>query len=161
MSDDRLPHPTADAYERACAALEKLYERAQSAEAERDRLRQDPVEMSGKHRQAAKDRDEARDELLRKADLVAVLDDDVATEQEQVRAAVYVVMIQDRHADPEPYVFSTAEAAIAYARQHALEYASSPDDVEEEPVDGWLYHARYSGESDSVWVIEKELWDAP
>lgn len=71
---------------------------------------------------------------------------------------VYVVMVDDRHDDPEPFVFTTAEAAIEYARQTAIDSATRPDDVEEEPApDGWLYHARYSVEGDAVWVIEKEL----
>lgn len=72
--------------------------------------------------------------------------------------ALYVAMICDRHTDPEPYVFSTAEAAIAYARDKATEYARDPDDLDEPQVpDGWLYYATYSGEDDSVWVIEKVL----
>lgn len=70
---------------------------------------------------------------------------------------IYVAMINDRHTDPEPYMFSTAEAAIEYARRCAHEYAHQPEDVEEDEIGGWLYYASYSGESDSVWVIEKEL----
>lgn len=71
---------------------------------------------------------------------------------------VYVAMIADRHADPEPYVFSTPEAAIAYARSQAAEFAHDPDDIDESHLPkGWLYHATYSVEGDSVWVIEKEL----
>ena len=69
-------------------------------------------------------------------------------------------MICDRHADPEPYVFSTAEAAIAYASACALAYAHSPEQVEETSVNGWLYYAKYSVEDDSVWVVEKEM-DTP
>lgn len=72
---------------------------------------------------------------------------------------LYVVMINDRHTDPEPYVFSTPEAAIDYARSEAHEYARTPEGVEEEPIEGWLYYARYSGEGDSVWVIAKTLDD--
>jgi cell division protein YceG involved in septum cleavage len=70
---------------------------------------------------------------------------------------VYVTMIEDRHSDPEPYVFSTAEAAIAYARACAREYAHSPDDVQETNVEGWLYSATYSVEGDSVRVVEKTI----
>ena len=144
---------------------------------ERDRLRQDLVEMSGKHRQAAKDRDEARADAegMRVACALYGVGVDpeghyadtpgartrqllhAEVERDQLRAAVYVVMIQDRHVDPEPFVFSTAEAAIAYARQQALVCASSPDEIEEQPIGGWLYYARYSGEGDSVWVVEKRL----
>jgi hypothetical protein len=70
---------------------------------------------------------------------------------------IYIAMICDRHTDPEAYPFSTAEAAILYARNEAEAYAYDADDIEEEQVDGWLYHARYSGEGDSVWVVEKDL----
>ena len=72
---------------------------------------------------------------------------------------IFVVMVNDRHCDPEPYLFGTAEAAIGYARTAATEYARTPGDVEETPVNGWLFHARYSAEGDSVWVLEKELDD--
>ena len=71
---------------------------------------------------------------------------------------LYVAMICDRHADPEPFVFSTAEAAMAYARALAEEGAHNPADLDEPEVpDGWLYYATYSGEDDSVWVLEKTL----
>lgn len=70
---------------------------------------------------------------------------------------IYVAMIADRHSDTEPYPFSTPEAAIDYARRTAAEYAHRPEDIDEIETDGWLYHATYSGESDSVWVVEKEL----
>lgn len=70
---------------------------------------------------------------------------------------VYVAMVFDRHADPEPYVFSTAEAAIAFARQEFAECVHSPEHIVKEPVEGWLWHARYELEDDSAWVIEKEL----
>lgn len=73
---------------------------------------------------------------------------------------VYVAMVNDRHIDSEPYVFTTAEAAIAYARAAAHENAHARADVEEQAVDGWLYYANYSPEDDSVWVVEKEV-DAP
>jgi hypothetical protein len=67
-------------------------------------------------------------------------------------------MINDRHADPEPYIFSTAEAAITYARETAQDYASRPGDFKEQDTpDGWLYYATYSSEGDSVWVLAKEL----
>src|SRR4051812_49735657 len=44
---------------------------------------------------------------------------------------VYVAMICDRHAEPEAFVFSTAEA-IAYAQAQAYAFARSTSDVEEE-----------------------------
>jgi hypothetical protein len=70
---------------------------------------------------------------------------------------VYVVMICDRHCDPEPYVFETPEDAIAYARSEAVEGARVPENIVEEHIPAWLYYARYSPEGDSVWVIEKDV----
>jgi hypothetical protein len=66
-------------------------------------------------------------------------------------------MINDRHGDPEPYVFSTSEAAIDYAQNFAKESAHDENDFQESPIDAWLYYATYSVESDSVWVIEKTI----
>ena len=74
---------------------------------------------------------------------------------------VYVAMINDRHADPEPFVFSTARAAIDYAKKAARENGHFPEDFEEPEVpDGWLYYATYSVEDDDVWVIEKQIDEA-
>jgi hypothetical protein len=70
---------------------------------------------------------------------------------------VYVAMICDRHSNPEPYLLSDAQAAIDFARDQANSLAYDPLVVEEEPIGGWLYHATYSGEGDSVWVIEREI----
>jgi hypothetical protein len=63
---------------------------------------------------------------------------------------VYVVMVNDRHRDPEPVLFSTAEAAIGYARERARDWL-----VEDDAGDdlGWLYYATHPSESDSVWVV--------
>ena len=70
---------------------------------------------------------------------------------------VYVAMICDRHANAEPELFSTSDAAIDYARTWAHGHALEPGDVEEHTYPGWLYYAGYSPESDCVWVVEKEL----
>jgi hypothetical protein len=75
---------------------------------------------------------------------------------------VYVAMICDRHADPEPYVFTTQEMAITYAATCVSEYARHPEDIEDHvpPPDGWLYYTTYSPEGDAVWVLAKQI-DAP
>lgn len=70
---------------------------------------------------------------------------------------LYVVMVNDRHSDPEPFVFSTPEAATDFARREVNDYAQRPADVVEQQIDGWLYCATYSPEGDSVWVLEKVL----
>ena len=70
---------------------------------------------------------------------------------------VYVAIIHDRHAEPDAEVFTTADAAITYARTWAQEHAHFPDDFEEHDVKEWLYYADYSCEGDSVWVLEKNI----
>ncbi len=65
---------------------------------------------------------------------------------------VYVVVINDRRGGIEPYVFSTPEAAIAYAREATSDY---PYGVEERTIPGWLYYATY-GDS-SIWVQERKI----
>lgn len=73
-------------------------------------------------------------------------------------ATVYVAMVADRHCDPEPYVFTTEAAAVAFARKWARDHARTPDDVEENQTpDGWLYYADHSTEGDCVWVTSKEI----
>lgn len=70
---------------------------------------------------------------------------------------LYVVMVNDRHCEPEPELFTTAEQAIAYARSEAEQYARTPDDIDETPIRGWLYHASWGAEGDSIWVIAKTV----
>ena len=65
---------------------------------------------------------------------------------------VYVVVINDRRGGIEPYVFSTPEAAIAYAREATSDY---PHGQEERTIPGLLYYATY-GES-SIWVLERKI----
>ena len=81
----------------------------------------------------------------------------VVAERAVRNLTVYVAMIEDRHTDPDPVLFSTAEAAIEHARTEALRLAGHEDFIEEEEVDGWLYSATCGNEGDSVWVIEKEV----
>jgi hypothetical protein len=70
---------------------------------------------------------------------------------------VFVTMVDDTHTDPTAYVFTTPEAAVTYAKTVCREWARNAEDVEEEPIEGWLYYARYSPES-SVWTLETELY---
>lgn len=72
-------------------------------------------------------------------------------------STLYVVMVSDRHTDTEPFLFTTAEAAIVWARSEAQDYARSPEDVTETPISGWLYYASWGPESDSIWVLAKEV----
>lgn len=74
-----------------------------------------------------------------------------------VPVIVYIAIVEDRHTNTEVYPFSIAEAAIDFARETARQYARTEADVEETPIDGWLYHATYSTEGDSVRVVAKDL----
>lgn len=66
---------------------------------------------------------------------------------------VYVVMVNDRHTDPEPFVFSTEDAAVAFARETARDWLVELLGAAE----GWLYYAKHPTESDEVWVVAKML----
>lgn len=79
---------------------------------------------------------------------------------------LYVVVVNDRHSDPTPFVFTEPERAIEEARQ-LFEERFDPEDAaddelgEQDPGDDWLYYAKWSHEGDDdVWVIERKL-DAP
>jgi hypothetical protein len=68
---------------------------------------------------------------------------------------VYVVMINDRHFDPEAYVFSTEIAAVDWARERARDWLT-----ESVPPEGWLFYAdQPDGEDDAVWVTSKRVDD--
>lgn len=72
---------------------------------------------------------------------------------------IYVVKIYDRHYDPEVHLYATPEAAIEYARTWAKNRAGCADDVDETPVDGWVYHAICTPEGDRVWITETTVDD--
>lgn len=71
---------------------------------------------------------------------------------------IYVAMVNDRHDDPEPFLFTTAQAAVDFARKYATDSVKRPEDFEETHVglpSDWLYSATFSVEGDSVWVLKK------
>lgn len=69
---------------------------------------------------------------------------------------IYIAVIADRHCDPDPVPFETAEAAIEFARDQILEMAGDRR-ITEEAVSDTLFYARYGHEGDCVWVVEREL----
>lgn len=83
----------------------------------------------------------------------------LSTAGDTAEVLVYVVMVNDRHDDPQPHVFTTAEAAITFARNFATERAGHNPDAfaERKPNGDELYYAVYSVENDCVWVVEREL----
>lgn len=75
---------------------------------------------------------------------------------------VYVVINQDTHYDTEVDVFADASTALAHARETVQEALRHPEDLNEDLTEGmqragWLYHARYSPEGDTVRVMPREL----
>lgn len=91
------------------------------------------------------------------AEYVRGLVDQELQSRRRVTVKVYIVIVDDRHVDLEPTPFADPDAAVEYARETARSYALRPEDFEEESVKGRLYHATYSVEGDSVWVVEKEM----
>ncbi len=68
---------------------------------------------------------------------------------------IYIAIVEDRHTDVQAYPFSTAEKAIEFAKEAALEIS---DTMEESVIEGWLYYARHECESDSVHVVKTKLY---
>lgn len=70
---------------------------------------------------------------------------------------VYVLIIDDRHADTDTEVFADKDKAIERARALAKEYCRHEEDYEEKQIADWIFHVEYSCESDSVTVHEREV----
>jgi len=66
---------------------------------------------------------------------------------------VFVFIGEDNHIDVQVEVFTTFELAKAYCE----EWLKDEDDVEESNIDGWLYHATYGCEGDSVRIESKTI----
>lgn len=69
---------------------------------------------------------------------------------------VFVVINNDRHYDTDVSLFATLDAAITEARRIA-ELGARGHGYEESHIHGWAFHASYSPEGDSVWVVHKEI----
>lgn len=71
---------------------------------------------------------------------------------------IYVVMVSDRHKDPEPYLFSDRGEAIGFAYTEALGIAGGNESrIEESEVEGRELLLQIEPEGDSVWVLGKEI----
>lgn len=73
---------------------------------------------------------------------------------------MYVLMVDDRHLPPTPFIFSDSQRAIEAARKLLAEYldpevaASDPALGESEHPEPELFHAKWNHEGDSMWVAE-------
>lgn len=70
---------------------------------------------------------------------------------------IYIVMINDRHHEPEAVAHRDKDKAIKDAKEIAESYCSHKEDFEEHQSEDWLYHATYSCEGDCVWVVKTKL----
>jgi hypothetical protein len=76
---------------------------------------------------------------------------------------VYPVLWNDRHADPDVYVFANAADAVRWARAKVRELEPSELDEELTPsmqAAGWLYYGRYSLEGDYIRVTFAEVQES-
>jgi len=78
------------------------------------------------------------------------------------KQTVYVVMVNDRHSDPQAIPFLDRGNAISHARSLARNYsAEHPEDFkEDENHDTWEYYVEYSCEGDRIWVVKEEVIDS-
>lgn len=71
---------------------------------------------------------------------------------------VFVVLLNDRHADIEPEVFAGEDAAVAFARAEALKISRNrPEEIEEYEIQGWTLYLSIGPEVDSVRVQRKAV----
>jgi hypothetical protein len=75
---------------------------------------------------------------------------------------IYIVIIENHHADTDAMPFLTEAAAISYAKQIALEYCRNEDDyakgIRNSTIkDGWLWRANYACEGDNIRIIERDV----
>lgn len=75
---------------------------------------------------------------------------------------IYLVIVNDRHADIEVTPFTMKDTAIAFAEEQAEANALDHDDWDRELTDGmiadgWVWYCNYSCEGDDVAVVRREL----
>jgi len=78
-------------------------------------------------------------------------------------ADIWIVLVEERHADVEALPFSTEDGAMAAAREAAMENAVHGDvgwDAELNDAmrkDGWVLYLPYGPEGDCVRVIRRQM----
>ena len=75
-------------------------------------------------------------------------------------ADIWIVLIEDRHADVDALPFSSEEAAFAAARDAVPDDAVPGELNEGMRRDGWVLYLPYGPEGDCVRVVKRAL-DAP
>jgi hypothetical protein len=67
---------------------------------------------------------------------------------------LYVILHEDRHLDPQVYVFASVEAATEKYKEIVADY---PDAKEQESPPEWLLFHELTGEGDSIRLEETTL----
>lgn len=70
---------------------------------------------------------------------------------------VWIVLVEDRHADVDAQPFSSEEQAIAYARSQ-VDDGDTPEPLNDAMVrDGWVLYIPYGTEGDCVRVVKRTM----
>ena len=70
---------------------------------------------------------------------------------------LYIALCQDRHEDALIKVFKRQDSAIEFCKKFMEDNRSKNSEIKYFDIDGWLFHATYAAEGDSVTVMETEL----
>lgn len=70
---------------------------------------------------------------------------------------VYVVIVEDRHADVDIEIWADEQAAIGRARELAKKYCRYPEDYKESQIADWLFYVVYSCENDCCRVVKRQI----
>ena len=72
---------------------------------------------------------------------------------------IWIVLIEDRHADVEVRPFSSEERAAGYAMSQVADTPADLNDAMRK--DGWVLYLPYGSEGDCVRVVKRTLDVAP
>lgn len=72
---------------------------------------------------------------------------------------MFVVIIEDRHADVEVELWTSKAKAVARAHQLANGNATHPEQIEAQTADWCVLYLRYSYEGDCITVVEREVME--
>ena len=70
---------------------------------------------------------------------------------------IWIVLIEDRHADVDALPFTAEQAAIAYARSEAGDEARDEQLNPAMLADGWVLYLPYGLEGDCVRVVKRTM----
>jgi hypothetical protein len=71
---------------------------------------------------------------------------------------IWIVLIQDRHADVEALPFTSEAAALAQARDSVPDDATGGEDLNDAMRrDGWVLYLPYGTEGDRVRVVRRTM----